>query len=225
MTATGTSGSATTDRRSRSLLVSAAVLVIATVVLVVVFGIQRPPGLATLADEPAGGPTAAVAWMAWDRGEGCVRVAEPSGAVTTPWCSQSGGEVVRFDGEELVVRTWETGERMRTIDLDDGRSTGWLPAQRDPAPDPVTDAVWAERHDGTLIVHEVGSDRVLWRAEAHERYTIDSSARSPDRTWISMVDSAGRLLVVPADGSAPPRVWADDVPAWPAPVWEDATAG
>jgi len=213
------------ERRSRGLLVAAALLVVVTVVLVVVFGMQRPPSLATLADDPVDGPSAAVAWMAWERGEACVGVARPSGVVTAPWCSPAGGEVVRFSGDEIVVRTWEAGERLRTIDLDDGRPTGWLPAEDDLAVDPVPDAVWPERDDRGLTLREIGSDRVLWRVEAPERYTIDSSAHSPDGAWILMVDSAGRLLVVPADASAPPRVWAEDVPAWPVPVWEDASAG
>ncbi|HSK23124.1 MAG TPA: hypothetical protein VK906_08115 [Egicoccus sp.] len=213
------------DQRSRVLLVAAAVLVVVTVVLVVVFGVQRPPELATLAAQPSDGPSTAVAWMAWDGDEACVNIARPSGEVTTPWCSAAGGEVVRWSDGDLVVRTWETGERLRTLDPDDGRATGWLAAERDPAGhDPIPDAAWSERDDGTLTVREIGSDRVLWQVEAPERYTVQSSALSADGAWIAMVDSAGRLLVVPADGSAPPRVWADEVPAWPAPVWEgDAT--
>lgn len=224
MITTLTTDATPTGRRSRGLLVAAAVLVVAVVVLVAVFGVRRPPSLPSVAGESSGGPSTAVAWMAWEGGEGCVRVAHPSGAVTTPWCSTAGGEVVGFDGDELVVRTWETGERLRTIDLDEGRATGWLPARRDIAGEPVADAAWTERDDGILTVRAVGSDRVLWRVEAHDEYTVDSSARSPDGDWILLVDSAGRLLVVPSDGSAPPRVWAEDVPAWPPPVWEGAAA-
>lgn len=209
-------------QRSPVLLVAAALLVVVTVALVLVFGVLRPPTLASLAEDPSAGPSAAVAWMAWDGGEGCVTLARPSGVVDTRWCSPAGGEVIALDGDEVVVRTWETGERLRTIDLADGQPTGWIPARPDPAGDPVPDAVLVERTDGLLTVRAVDTERVVWQVEAHDDYTIDSSALSPDGGWILLVDAAGRLLVVPSDGVAPPRVWAEDVPAWPTPVWEGA---
>jgi hypothetical protein len=206
--------------RSLLLLLAAAVLVLLVVGAVLLFGVERPPALASLADEPDPAPSAGVAWLAWSGDGSCLSVARPSGEVEQLWCDRSGGEVVGWpEAGTIEVAVYERGEEVRTIDAETGevleRTSG--PLRGDGGDRQV---VWTEWRDGELTVSLDDDDTVLWRTEAPERYDVRGSARSADGEWVVMVDEAERLLVVPADGSAPPRVWASGVETWEPPVWE-----
>lgn len=207
------------QRRSTLALVAVGVVVVAVVGLTAVFGVQRPPELDTIADQPGPPPPEAVAWTNWRDDETCLYVATPTGEVTTPWCSSMGGELVAWteDGQ-LVLRTWEGRGQLRTLDPQTATFTGRLDDEQDAVP-PAADAVWTERDGDELVVRDLATDAELWRTAAPDRYTIHGSGKSADGGWIVMVDSAERLLVVPTDGGVAPRVWADDVPGWPSPVW------
>jgi hypothetical protein len=205
--------------RSVPLLIGAAVLVLLVVGAVLVFGVDRPPSLTTLADDPTPAPSAAVAYLS-EHGEGtCVRVAQPDGTLVGPWCDRMGGEVVGWDGDGVLLRRFDGAETVRAIDPTTGEVVGRAPdrAWREPYDQAV---VWTEYRDGELIVRSEADDTELWRVEASDRYELRSSARSADGDWVAMVDSADRLLVVPADGTDAPRVWASDVADWQWPIWE-----
>ena len=209
-------------RRSVLLLVAAAVLVVAVVGLVLAFGVVRPPSLATIADVPEPAPPGGVAWASWQAGETCVTVVRADGQVDRDlYCQRDGGELVAWTETGFVLRTWDGPEGdLVVIDADTGEVV-----------DVVTDSsrrgtqrpesVRTSYREGRLTVtHERDRDRVVWEVEAPDAYDVTSGALSPDGDWFALVDSADRLLIVPADGSAEPRVWATDAPRWGDIVWE-----
>jgi hypothetical protein len=207
--------------RSILALVGAAVLVVLVVVGVLVFGVDRPPPLETVA---AGGPDVgrSVAWTAWDDGRVCVHVAEPSGSVRTPHCERDGGEIVGWTDEGLVLHTWTaTGSSELVLDPDSG-----VVVDRRPLADErmrsFPEGVRAFREDGLLIVEHEYERTVVWQVEAPESYDVFAGVRSPDLEWIALTDSARRLLVVAADGSSPPRVWVEPFEGWHVVIWEGA---
>jgi hypothetical protein len=213
--------------RSVPLLVAAGVLVLAVVGAVLLFGVDRPPALATLADEPDPAPSAGVAWMGWSADETCVSVARPGGEVTQLWCERGGGELVGWpEPGVLELRSWENGEAIRTIDAETGEVLGRAGGHDDGGTDPEDgwkdpeQEVWTQHRDGRLTVRLQRDDTVLWETQAPERYDVHVAATSVDGRWVAMVDGAERLLVVPADGSSAPRVWTTGVDPWEAPVWE-----
>jgi hypothetical protein len=207
--------------RSVPLLVAAAVLVLLVVGAVVLFGVDRPPSVASLAEEPDPAPTAAVAWTAQEGERTCVRIAWPDGRTTEPRCATDGGEVVGWTSDGVLLRRWDD-DQVRVLDPRSGALLGRGPQDR-LTPTHEDAAVWTEHRDGELIVRSQADDTELWRVPAPDRYTIRSSSRSADGGWVAMIDSAERLLVVAADGSVAPREWAAGGPAWQPPVWEGAT--
>jgi hypothetical protein len=209
--------------RQLPLLLAAAALVVLVVGLVLAFGIGRPPPLTSLTEAPMPAPSAPVAWTAWDDPDGtCVQVARVDGAVERLTCIREGGELVGWDDEGLLLRTWRgNSETVVVLDPDSGelldRREPPRPEEEPPWPD---EAVFVERDGGRLVVTDADDpDLVLWEVEAVEAYRVESSARSTDGAWIAMVDSARRLLLVPGDGSREPRVWAEDVEPWTPLVW------
>ena len=216
----------TSRRPSVVLLVAAGALVVVVVVLVVVFGVVRPPAVVALADDPRPAPPGGVAWTAWSRDGSCLAVAWPDGRVEEElFCERDGGEVVAWTDDGVVMQTWRgAGAELVTVDPVDGAVVDWssVEPERD-GPFPVgglVEAVRTERRDGRVVVtHERDRDQVVWEVQAPDAYDITSGARSPDGGWFALVDSAERLLVVPADGSRAPRLWADGVPRWSTIVW------
>jgi hypothetical protein len=207
--------------RSVTLLVVAGVLVLVVVGAVLMFGIQRPPTVESLAADPDPAPSAAVAYLTQQGSQSCLRIAYPDGTVAGSWCDRMGGELVGWDEEGILLRRWDGVDTVRAIDPGSGEVVGRV-RDRDWREPYDHQPVWTEHRDGELVVR-LEDDTELWRVTAPERYEIHSSARSADGDWVALVDSADRLLVVPADGSAPPRQWASGVSAWQWPVWEDTT--
>ena len=217
----GTRGASSTRTPSTPLLVAAAGLVIAVVAVVLVFGVQSPPQVASLrsAEQPA--PQAAIAWMEHDRGEACVHVAWSDGSSGRPWCESNGGEVVGWESEGIVVSDYSGSTAQQLVVHP--RSGEVLEVRGDPVyptGEPAEPGVVSYRDGGEQVF--VLGDRELWRVEAPESYDVRSWAVSPDGAWVAIVDEAERLLVVPSDGSAPPVQWAAEVSTWGPVVWEGA---
>lgn len=212
------------DPGSRSLpaLLAAAVLVVAVIVLVLVFGIARPPELATVEEVPAPSPEASIVWSQWDDGDTCIHTVDPQGARSEIGCGYEGQELVAWNEEGIVVLVWgPPREAAEIIDPDTGEIVGrtdvgdpeeWL--------EPDGGAVRSRHRDGTLTVTLRDSGVVLWQVEAPENYGVNDGVLSPDGRWVVLVDRSERLLLVPADGSSQPRVWAEVEDSWVRPVWE-----
>lgn len=209
---------------SVALLIGAAVVVIAVVAAVLVFGVHRPPGLTAVSEEPLPDTVPAVAWTERSDGETCLVVLRPDGERERPWCSRTGGEVIAWPADGIEVLRLGAPREVLTIDpatgavlhrdateSDDPRRAE---AQRRPR---------TELHDGVLEVWLDDEQEPLWRVEAPDDYDVHRASVSPQGAWAVLIDSTERLLVLPADGSMPPRVWTTDMHRGQAPVWEGTT--
>jgi hypothetical protein len=213
--------------RNLVLLVAAGVLATVVVVLVLVFGVVRPPALTSLVDEPMPAPSAAVAWSAYEQDDGdCLHVARPDREVVRLACEVTGGMLVAWDDDGIVMTSWGQHDELVWIDPVSGDEVRRDRVADGGDLDPHTqEVVTSRRRDGVLAVTRQDTGDVLWAVEAPDTYRVDSGTVSPDGDWIALVDSASRLLVVPGDGSTAPRVWAEEVPTWTVPVWEGTRHG
>jgi hypothetical protein len=210
--------------RSIPLLVGAATLVVLIVGAVVVLGVQRPPTVSRLIDQPDPAPPAGVVWTSYRGDRTCLEVARPDGQVDRPWCDRHGGELVGWTDGVVQVQTWDGRASVLAIDLQSGEVTRGPGGEvEDAGHHGWAEEVYSERRAGELVLRLVEDDTELWRVDAPERYDVHSSARSADGSWVAMVDTADRLLVVPVDGSAEPREWASGVSSWQPPLWEGTT--
>lgn len=227
---TETSGAAPSDTsapaRSVVLLIVAGALVIAVVVAVLVFGVARPPELISLEDQPEPAPSASMVWRVDEDVEPCLEIVAPEGSGGEELvCDVDLGEVVAWDDRGVVLRTWGMQEELRWIDPTTGEQVHREQVSEDriTATPHVGSAITSRERSGVVRVTLDDTGELLWEVSAPESYRVHTGSVSPDGRWVALVDSAQRLLLVPADGSAEPRVWSEDVPSWQAPIWEGTT--
>jgi hypothetical protein len=207
--------------RSLVLLGAAATLAVAVVILVLVFGVARPPNLATLVEEPEPAPSASIVWIDRDGEEACLKVAAPDGAESELRCDRDLGEPIAWDADGVHVRSWDVWDEVRVFDAQTGEDVGQVAIDDPEAWDvPRSQDVVAHTRNGTLTVTIRATGQVVWEVDVGENYRVGTAVRSPDGAWVALLDSAERLLIVPADGSMEPRVWLDQVSTWDALVWE-----
>lgn len=209
--------------RSVRLLVAAAAVIVVTVVTVLVFGVNRPPALEALVvgtDAPSEG----LARITWREDRACLEVITVGSGRTEVTCELDGGEVLGWRDGIIAIRTWsEVGEELLLVGADGEVRSRRLLSPEDAQRLPVLPYAGARtsNRDGVLTVTVAATGEVAWRVEATTNYRIEANALSADGRWLAMVDSASRLLLVPADGSTPPRVWLEDLGnPWDAIVWE-----
>lgn len=213
----------TTSRPDRSIpaLVAAAVVIAIVIGLVLLLGIARPPQLDRLADAPQPAPSAAVAWTAFDRDGSCLEVARPDGTSRSLRCDLDGGEVLAWDDEGIALSAFGPSPQVHLIDPATGEQRGGQDLDEGGRPYPGQMSELHSQHtDGTLTVMRDDTLQVIWEVEAPEGYRVWQGTTSPDGEWVAMLDSTGRLLVVPADGSAEPRIWVEEAGDGSAPVWQ-----
>lgn len=200
-------------RRDARWLVAAAALAAVVVALVLTLGVVRPPALDALDDPSFDG---AVALVTWDRGP-CLVVVGPDGESSEIRCDDDLGEVVAWTDEGIVLRTWGgSSPSLVTVDADTGetvtRRTGGDEVRW---PEPDVDPARVE--EGHLIVRD--GDTELWSVPARGSYEVTAGWTSPDGRWVALQDAADRLLLVPAEGSGAPVVWAENVDPYTPVVW------
>jgi hypothetical protein len=212
--------------RTVGLLLAAGAVVVVTVVLVATLGLARPPAL-----EPVGAvdlPAARLAYLSW-RGEGgqCLYVVERDGEVREVRCGlDSAGPLLGWDASGILVLRYVAGtEQRESVDPDTGETVARAPLPPQSAAVPVPALRYpaaTERRDGDLVVRDADG-REVWRITSPEGYGIGGSAFAPDGT-LALLDTAGRLLVLPP-GAAAPRVWVEDLGVdWGEFVWEGTPA-
>lgn len=209
-------------------LFAAAAIAVAVTALVLVFGVARPPALPSIDEQSVVVPTASIAWTAptssgaadGSQDTTCVHVVAPDGADREVVCERSWPELTGWDDEGIVLADWS------------GRAPVWVWYDAQTG-EPVREAEDAEleldrdatrirtrREDGALLVSVDSSRDVVWQVPAPAAYDVVAGARSPDGAFLALVDTADRLLVMPADGAQPPVVWAEGLASWQTPVWE-----
>ena len=219
--------------RSLPLLLAAAGVVVVVVGLVLVLGVHRPPALPALADAPEPAPPGAVAWTQWEGGRSCVHTARADGSTEVLHCSRDGGEIVGFVDDGIILRTWEhQGHTLQRVDAHSGeiveRRTAVGEPDHEQGPgsfDPIVDGepfrgahVRTTWRDGQLDVEVAG--RVVWQVEVTDAYDLTTGVLAPDGSAAVATDTAGRLLLLPAEAGIEPRVWVQDIGRWRVPVWE-----
>jgi hypothetical protein len=200
-------------------LIGAAALVVVVGALALVFGIVRPPAFEGLTAAQGAALPGGVAWTEYNERSDCtdLMVARPNGEVESVKCLNGLDRVIGWTEDGIVTVSYgESGERMDTRDP----VTGDVLLSRDVAgyddrpADQGDGAVFsAERRDGSLVLVD-HSGTPVWETQADARYEIGTIAGSPDGNWVAMTDSAERLLVVRADGSEPPAIWATGIVEW-----------
>ncbi|WP_052668878.1 hypothetical protein [Nitriliruptor alkaliphilus] len=213
-----------TDRRPVA-LVAAAVLATVVVGLVLTVGVVRPPSLATIADDPAVTPPGRAALYGRTGGESCLTIVTPGGASDQPWCSQDGADLVGWTDDGVVLRTYgAAGDLELVIDPEDGEvlASGGATGDRRSSHESV---VTTSRLGGNDLEVRLRDGTVLWRTRAPDGYRISGGWISPDGRSVALTDNAGRLLIVPADGSDEPRIWVGDVDGWHQFAWQGSGRG
>jgi hypothetical protein len=184
--------------------------------LAVVFGIVRAPALDGLTDAQRADLPGGIAWTQFNEREGCtdLMVARPDGEARSIACSTTLDEVVGWTDEGLMIVTgWGSGLEIRDPVTGEVTSTPFVDSMFWEPEEERSDDVTAERVAGKLLV-TLPSGSPIWEVEADARYEVGIVSISPDGEWAAMTDSAERLLVVRADGSEPPAVWATGLQNW-----------
>jgi hypothetical protein len=198
------------EQRVTWLLAASGVVAVATLGVVLVFGLVGPPELPLVDD--ASRPDHAVAILSYRDGERgqCLDVVDVDGVAREVRCMLDGvGPLLGWDEQGiLVVRFASFGERLEIVDPEDGRVVSSTALDmRSVELQRWETVVDVERSGGSITLRD--ADRtVLLSAPAPESYWITASARHPATGDIVMLDAAGRLLVL-RPGEPEPRVWAD----------------
>lgn len=214
-----TAATAATDsaRRSVLLLVAAGVLVIATVVAVIVFGVVRPPAVDVLS---VGAPPGAVAWNQWDGDRQCVMTASPSGEVAKVACDRDYADLVGWTDEGIIVHRWQATGSEIVLDPATGGVLDRRPIPDDREPIYTGNAISSYHEDGMRVVEDAETRQVLWRVEIASVYDVHGGTVSPDGRWIAAGDSSRRLLLFDRESDQGPQLWASDVDAGWSVIWQ-----
>jgi hypothetical protein len=147
-------------------------------------------------------------------------VASPEGAVERLACEHEIGDVIAWTEDGIVTLGWGlAGPRFTTWSPTTGDIAGVEEAPADYGP-PYASSVTSFHRDGTLVVTLEPGGREVWRVDVNRGYEVRAGTLSPDGSWVVMVDSSERLLVVRASGEDL-AVWANGaVASWAGPVWE-----
>ena len=205
-------------------LVAAVALITVVVGLVIAFGVVRPPALASVAD---GGPEApgGVAYVQWDDKAGCQRlhVVRPDASRATSDCESSIDQIVGWTSDGILVAVWaDAGQVLWTFDPETLAVIGSTPTSATTHPTPAEQVSVTFSDSGRMTVYSMNDHTALWSVDSRGGYGVESGIRSPDGRWFALLDTAGRILLVPADGSAAPRVWEAGIASsrWPGLVWQ-----
>lgn len=211
------------ERGNVAYLVGAVALVAAVAVLVMVFGVVRPPALPSL-DAAGVTPPASIAWTQWDDRDDCnaLMVARPDGGVDRLACERDIGDVVAWKSEGIISLTWGlSGQALVTWDATTGDVVTREAVSGEDYQGSQGSSVATFHRDGKLIVTLDAGGRDIWTVDAQSGYDVRVGATSPDGDWVAMIDSGDRLLLLRLNGDDGPVVWAEGVTmSWTAPVWE-----
>ncbi len=230
----------TAERRAVVSIVAAVATLTVVTVIILVFGVIPLPEFPSLTDQPDSSIPGTVAFVHYDE-EPCIFTVRASGGEEQEvWC---GSEYVEFpawtsDGL-LVVTDWSAEPTYLLIDPATGALVSRVPFSPDESapeawPQPYPPEARRERADGAevrtegtrggssaVIVRTDGSDMTIVSVEgAPSDYRFYEAQWSPDGEWVLVSDTAGRLIVVGADGAPEARVLVHGLEEWgPQAAW------
>ncbi len=226
-----------TDARKALISIIAALVVVGVVVvLVLTLAVIPLPEFPRLADDPDPAIPGTVAFARWEDEGTCVLTVPASGGEPTEiYCEENGG-FGEFspgwtpDGLLIVEEFGPRGEAFVLVDPDNGEVVERVDFRMDEEGPPGRDMVVYEegpnvfidgrRGSAQLILETAsGTERVLLEAEGPADYWLDWARLSPDRAWVLVQDSEGRLLVAATEGDPNVRILAEDVEGWMAAAW------
>jgi hypothetical protein len=220
------------EDRSMPMLVAAVMLVVAAAVAVFLFGGDRrlplvggePPPVESLEADPMFTPPSAIAWTTGSRDEPpCLYVGDPSGEVRRIACDPDYVRIFGWTDDGILM--FEGGPEEESVVAIDPGTGERTPMRLEEDPDLAPDiTLVTNREQGRLQVTIITlRERItVWEVEAPDTYDVREAALAPDGTAVAMIDTAGRLLVAPADGSRAPRQWSEQVEDHTDLTWEGA---
>lgn len=152
--------------------------------------------------------------------DGCLLVVEGDGT-TLEHCledlkrGQDGQEYVEafFDDRGRLV-VGQFPDDLVELDPRSGEVTGPADVDADRPPEPLPGPV-AVQVDGDRVLRladptdGTGDGDVLLDLQAPPGHDLRDAVVSPDGRWVAALTAGGDVVVAPADGSAPPYVWAE----------------
>lgn len=209
--------------------VGGAVLVVVVVTAIIfVFGVIPLPKYPSLADQPDPSIPGTVAYLVSDE-DSCLFTVLASGDVQREiWCGRSYVQDPVWTSDGLLALTdWSSEGAWVLIDVSTGVQVARIPFGDEPIPDLTGER--HERADGAFVSTEQYGNgttevnvrlpdgslhTVLSVTDAPRDYHFAQVQWSPDGAWILVTDSAGRLLVVGADGTPGARILAEGLDGW-----------
>lgn len=199
------------SRESKLWLTAAAVVAVAVLGIVVVFGITNPPSFPSLYD---GGPTVegAVAYVEGGPDE-CVNVLDVATGVSREVYCADWLWLEGWDGDgNLRVNAGNGIERTLVVDP----VTGAVIESGGPAGDPPSyvESLQSSAREGHVTLTYTGSGAAvtLIDVDGPRNYAFWNTGITADERYAWVSDSADRLLLVALDGTAGPWLVAENVP-------------
>ncbi|MDR9452236.1 MAG: hypothetical protein RI637_13585 [Acidimicrobiia bacterium] len=221
------------ERRAIVSIVAAVSVLVVVTVIIFIFGVIPLPDFPSLAEQPDPSIPGTVAYVAFDDDPCLVTVpASGGGVVERVWCGRQYVEFPSWTADGLLVVVDYTAQpSYLLIDPTTGTAVDRIPQDNqpgEPVPLPYPSTVRQERPDGarvrtdglrggeaSVIVRINGEDQTILTVEnAPSDYSFIDAQWSPDGAWVLVSDTAGRLLIVGADGNPAARVLVDGLQEW-----------
>jgi hypothetical protein len=215
------------QRRAIVSIVAAVSVLAVVTVIIFVFGVIPLPEFSSLADQPDPSIPGTVAYVEFDETPCLVTVPASGGDSAEVWCGRQYVEFPSWTADGLlVVLDYTAQPSYLLIDPATGTEVDRVPQANqpgEPEPLPYPADVRRERPDGatvhttglrggetSVIVRLNGTDQTILAVErAPSDYSFIDAQWSPDGAWVLVSDTAGRLLIVGADGNPGARVLID----------------
>ena len=224
----------TPERRAVVSIVGAVSVLVVVTAIILIFGVIPLPDFVSLVGRPDPSIPGVVAYIDSIETPCVFTVPASGGDQHAVWCGRDYVDFVAWTEDGLLTVTdWSTGPAHLLIDPATGTEVDRVAVseQFDP-PERLPNPKSQERADGSIlrtdrdrqgtasvVVFRDGTSQTILSVEgAPGDYRFNQAQWSPDGAWVLVSDSAGRILIVGADGSPTGRVLADGLDEWGPPT-------
>lgn len=222
----------TPERRALIAIGGSVFVAVMVTVIIVAFGVIPLPKFASLDDQPDSSIPGTIAYIVANENSCLFTVPAGGGNEKEVWCSRSFVESPEWTADGRVVLTdWSDTPSFVVIDVGSGDAIERIPIGDRPVPDTFgerrtridgaivsTDGVGNGKSEVTVSLPDDSIQTILSVADAPDDYYFDQVQWSPDGAWVLVIDNAGRLMIVGADGTPEARILVEDVDGWGAQV-------